>query len=278
MEKLEFVNNRQQKIFDAILEIRPGINYQTLQTTLRKKDIKVNKKRISNNIFINIGDIITVFLPEKQKQEIEIIYQDENIIIANKPQGMETTKKDKVFDGDCLEDCLEGCYACHRLDKNTAGIVVLAKNTDSQQILEDAFKHQNIKKNYKAIVTGKVNTNGANLTDYLIKLDNIVKVYSKKVENSKIIKTNYRVIDSKNELYLLDIELLTGRTHQIRAHLQHHGIFILGDEKYGNKEKNKLYKLKKQQLVAYKIFFDNLSQHLSYLNKKTFEIKNIIKL
>ena len=128
-------------------------------------------------------------------------------------------------------------------------------------------------KNYATIVTGKVKASGENLIDYHIKGDGIVKISSKQTENAKHIKTNYTVLEKKNDLYYLDVELLTGRTHQIRAHLAFHKIYVLGDQKYGDKDANKKYHVKRQLLCATKLSFDNLPDVFKNLSNKTFEIK-----
>lgn len=272
MEKLEFKSDKETYVFDAILQKKSSISFSLLKTTLRKKDIKINGKRISTNCKVYPLDTITIFLPDKPKKQVPVIYEDENIIIANKPQGMEVTKKDKGYaESDCLEDVFDA-VACHRLDKNTEGLVVMAKNPNTENALHFAFKEHYIQKRYYAIVNGKVEKS-ANFEDYIKKQTDYVTVSANEVPDSKIAKTDYVLKDSKGELHLLDIQLLTGRTHQIRAQLAFHGIYVLGDEKYGQKSTNKKYHTKRQLLCAYLICFNNIPKYLDYLNGKTFEIK-----
>lgn len=270
MEKLEFVVKDDTSLFDSILSVRPTLNFSMLKTVLRKKDIKLNGKKILANIEVKKGDVVTLYLPQKREKKIDVIFEDQNIIIANKPQGMEVTKKDKVFlDSDCLEEVLNAT-ACHRLDKNTEGLVVLAKNKTAEKLLLEAFKNHDIKKKYSAIVFGKIHKNGQKLSNFLQKNDNYVKILDKKEENCQTAKMSYIVKKQENELFEIEVDLETGRTHQIRAQLAHYGIFVLGDEKYGDKVTNKKYHKSKQMLCAKELVFENLPTPLDYLNNKKF--------
>ena len=273
MEKLEFECKKEQMLFDLIFENKPNINYSIIKTALRKKDIKLNGKRITKNQLLRKNDIITLFLPEKKRKNVQIIYEDDKVIIAHKPSGMETTKKDKAYqNSDCLEDIFEGTYACHRLDKNTEGLLILAKSQKIANQMKEVFKLKKIEKTYQTIASGEVK-DFDNLQDYLIKKDGKVQIFAKEVDNSKIIQTNYAKVAQKNDLFLLNVELLTGRTHQVRAHLAFHKIYVLGDNKYGNKDMNKKYHTKRQLLCATKIHFGKLPEIFENLSNKTFEVK-----
>lgn len=273
MEKLEFENKKNQFVIDAIISEKPTLNFSFVKSLLRKKDVRIDGKKTSENIFVNVGQKICVFLPQKKQKSVEIVFEDQNILIANKPQGMEVTQKDKIFlDSECLED-ITHAKACHRLDKNTSGLVVMAKNQKIENLLLNVFKNRLIKKFYTAIVVGNVKQDGENLVDYWSKQNDKICIFTQKQENSYQIKTNYTVQKNLGDgRYVLNIELLTGKTHQIRAHLAHHGIFIVGDQKYGKKQINKKYGKTKQQLCANFIKFCKLDGELSYLSNKTFEI------
>lgn len=271
--KLQFETEKSGDLLKLIQEKYPKLNFNQLKTVLRKKDIKIDGKRCVLNCLVEKNSQVEIFLPNQAQKKVDVVFEDENIVICNKPCGMETTKQDKVFDSECLEEILP-YKAMHRLDKNTEGLVVLAKNNMAYTELYNAFKNRLVDKKYLAIVSGKAKAHD-NLVAYLKKdaQHNLVKVYDKKVEHSGQIKTNYKLLSSLNDLSLLEITLLTGKTHQIRAHLGYVGLYILGDGKYGNKLINKKYKAKKQCLCAYQLKFNfNLSSPLAYLNNKVFEI------
>ncbi len=272
MEKISFINQKAQPLFEAILDFRPTLNFNILKSALRKKDIKVNDVKVKDNLLLNIGDKVEFYINSRKNKKIDVIFEDENILIVFKPAGVETTLKDKTYlNSKSLEE-LVGAKACHRLDKNTEGLVVLAKNIESENCLIDAFRKHKIKKEYIAVVSGNINKNGENLENYIKKEQNFVKICSKNDKNAKIAKLSYVPISSKNDLSMLKINLETGRTHQIRVQLAHQGIFVLGDEKYGDREINKKYHKTKQLLCACELTFDKLSFPLAYLSNKKFEV------
>ncbi|MGN1222250.1 MAG: pseudouridine synthase, partial [Christensenellales bacterium] len=176
---------------------------------------------------------------------------------------------DKTFlESDCLEDICDGFYACHRLDKNTEGLVVLAKTEKIRDAIFECFKQHKIQKNYKAIAFGNIKKQ-EKFVDYQKKQNDKVYIFDKAHEGCSKIITSYVLEQTNGELSLLDVNIKTGKTHQIRAQLAHHGIFILGDERYGKKEMNKKYKTKKQLLCAYKLNFVDMPKILQNLNDKT---------
>lgn len=273
MEKICFTNQKEQTLFEAIITFRPTLNFNMLKSALRKKDIKVNGQKVKENIMLQFGENVELYINNKPSKKIETVFEDENILIVFKPAGIETTTKDKTYkDSESLEE-LTKAKACHRLDKNTEGLVVLAKNDEAKNSLLTAFKNHNIKKKYLALCYGKIDKNGENFENYIKKEQNYAKICEKNDKNGKIAKLSYKFIEGKNGLCLLQINLETGRTHQIRAQLSYHKIYVLGDEKYGQKEINKKYHKSKQQLCAYSLTFEKLSAPLEYLSGKTFEIK-----
>ena len=260
-------------LVDFVLLQKPNLNFAMIKTLLRKKDIRINGDKVSQNKMLAKGDVVTLFLPQKNKPKVDVVFEDDKVLIVSKPSGMETTKKDKAYQqSDCLEDIFDGAFACHRLDKNTEGLVILAKSEKLANQMQEAIKLKKMHKYYQTIATGSVKMQGENLCDYLVKQDNVVKVFSKKVDDAKQILTNYDVLSKADDLFLLGIELLTGRTHQIRAHLAFHKIYVLGDQKYGDKVANKKYHAKRQLLCANKIVFDKMPYVFENLSNKTFEI------
>lgn len=259
MEKL--VCKKQNKsVIDFVCGQISWLKFGAVQKLLRKKDIKVNGERIKVDQVVNVGDIVEVYAVQKQQQQIQIVYLDELVLVANKPVGLEVVSDE----GESLLKTLQTqtgkqLFAVHRIDRNTTGLVVFALNKIVKQQFEQAFKQHTINKYYLAVVVGKPVKPQAKLVAYHKKDSKNSVCYISNVAQkgySKII-TNYKIIKSNDILSLLEVEIETGKTHQIRAHLAHIGYPILGDEKYGNKQINKQYKKKQQMLVAYKLEFNN---------------------
>lgn len=269
---------------DNILNLSNNLFYKTL----RKKDIKINGKRVSENVTVFDGDEIQVYISDnllESNLNLDIVYEDNNILLINKPSNIEVTGVQSLTEvvHKLYSSCEFKPMPCHRLDRNTSGLILFAKNKLALDILLEKFKHHEIEKHYLALVYGVPKKKNEKLVSYLFKDSSKSLVYISDVPKKgyqKII-TSYSLIETfDNNSSLLDVEIETGRTHQIRAHLAHINLPIIGDGKYGINEINKKFKAKTQKLVSYKLFFkfESDSGILEYLNKKSFELKGGKKL
>lgn len=271
---------------------------------IRKKNIKVNGKRVEPNIMLNEGDRIQLFLADetienfreekkviKSKIAPNIIYEDDNILLINKEVGILSHGAGGSFEENVVDSIIQyliekGEYVpriertftpsiCNRLDRNTSGLIIGAKNYDSLKLVNEAMKKGHIRKFYKTIVKGRVEREMREVA-YLAKDEdrNLVEVMEEDMEGAKKIVTNITPLKYSKGYTLLEIELITGRTHQIRSHLSALGFPIIGDRKYGRKAVNesfrKQYGLDNQWLHAYKLEFNGLEAPLDYLNGRVF--------
>lgn len=263
-------------IFDKFPSLSSGLFYKTL----RKKDFRVNDNRISENIILHTGDEIKVFISDELLENnvsLSTIYEDDNILVIDKPTSIEVVGDNSVTS--ILEKKYSYIKPCHRLDRNTTGLVLFAKNEESLNILLDKFKNHEIEKHYRATIYGIPKVKKAKLEAFLFKdsKKSLVYILDEPKKGYQKIITSYQVIkeDKKQNISVLDVKLETGRTHQIRAHLAYIGFPIIGDGKYGKNEINKKFNKKTQLLESYslKFNFSSPSGILSYLNGKIIEKK-----
>ena len=283
MMKEIIVNKRyhEKKLNKVILERVPNINYPTFCKLLRKKDIKINGKRINKDILVYENDKIEIYLPkelEETKINLDKVYEDENILVINKPAKIEVTGSNSLTEiiNKQYTNCEFKPQPCHRIDRNTTGLVLFAKNKEALEILLEKFKKHEIEKHYLALVYGIPNKKEERLEAYLFKDNKKSQVYISDIfkKGYQKIITRYTVLEKrKDNTAVLDVEIETGRTHQIRAHLAHIGYPIMGDGKYGKNEINKQFGKKYQMLCSYKLKFHFQSESgiLAYLNGKEIE-------
>lgn len=268
----------------------------------RKKDIKVNGHHEDKKYRLSTDEVVAIYITEQQFEEFLkdkelvpntkikdwIVYEDDNVLFVNKPKGLLVQKSaphDESLDQYVIEYLMatnqynpnkeKGFVPgpAHRLDRNTSGLVVFGKNHNALTLLFDLFKnHDLINKHYLALVVGQVEKEKDTIDAPLYKDEetNTVRV----AKNGKTAKTVYKLIKKYHEYSLLDVTLLTGRTHQIRVHMAYINHPIIGDNKYGDFDANKIFKQKygfsSQFLHAYKMGFGDLPAPLTNLSRKEF--------
>ncbi len=274
-----------KKLNNFILDCFPSLNKNVLYKALRKKDIRVNEKKVSENIVIYENDEISIYIADELllgKFNIETVYEDENILVVNKPAGISVTENNsnsKTLTSILKHQFGNNIQPCHRIDRNTKGLVLFAKNKATLDILLNKFKNKEIEKHYIAKIYGIPKKEHDILQSYLFKDSKKSLVYisdTPKKDYQKIV-TEYTLIkkDEKNNYALLDINLHTGKTHQIRAHLAHIGFPIIGDGKYGINKINKKFGVKTQELYSYSLKFNFTTDSgiLNYLKNKEIKLK-----
>lgn len=287
----------------------PALPGGLMHKYLRRKRIKVNGKKTESAYKLCEGDLLQLYINDEffespdcetayQKisvPRVQILYEDQNILLADKQPGM-VVHADERGDTDTLiahiqaylfqsgqwnpQDAASFTPAlCNRIDRNTGGIVIAAKNAEALRIMNDKIKNHELIKQYLCIVHGTPKAKTGKLTHYLRRNEQQkqVEVFSHPTPGAKTAQTIYQVLTSRNGLSLIACTLLTGRTHQIRAQMAAIGHPLLGDGKYGTNAQNKPYRETGQQLYAYKLTFNfsTPSGILQALNGMTFTVSDV---
>ena len=298
-------NEAGQRLDKFLRKLLKDVPLSAIFKALRKKDIRVNGAKQNEKYFLEEGDIVEIKYIQSKKEDktdkfikvdpkgIKIAYEDDNMLILEKwinvlvHSDSNTSKEPTLTDYvlSYLND--KGDYvpeneltftpaACNRLDRNTSGIIIFGKSFDGLKCINEAIREDEVKKYYFALAKGKIRAGFYEA--YIVKNleTNISTVHDTEVKNSKKIAMEISIVETNGAYSFLEINLITGRSHQIRAHLAHLGNPIIGDNKYGDKKLNSFfenkYGLDYQYLYAYKLIFRNVNGKLDYLKNKTIAV------
>ncbi|MCV3734301.1 RluA family pseudouridine synthase [Ureaplasma miroungigenitalium] len=301
-------NEAQQRLDRYLLKMFKNVSRFNIYKMVRTKDVKVNNKKADIKYMLQIGDEVRVFMPAdmlqenknldflKAKDDLEIIYEDNNILVIHKPVGLivhddiheqddtlakrvkkylAKTKQYNPFDQSSFTPSL-----CHRLDLNTSGLIMAAKNALALRNITDMFQKNDVVRKYYCLTYSPTPKNQDLVQNFMYKKpdDNLMVVQDFKTKDNKTALTKYKFIKNVRNYYLYEIELLTGRTHQIRAVMNYLNAPLVGETRYINKRIDKDERYTHQCLVSYYISFKNLEKYdseLHYLSNKEFKLQNI---
>lgn len=302
-------NDAGQRLDRWLAKTLPLLPAPLAQKYIRLKRVKVNGKGSQRDVRLQLGDILQLYIndeffeqPREEnaflsvfKPHLDIVYEDENLMLLNKRPGLLCHADEHEKVSTLITHIQAYLYQkkewnprdehsftpalCNRIDRNTGGIVIAAKTAEALRILNDKIKEHELKKKYVCVVLGRPEPPRGRIENFLRRDEKRkqVTLHDRPVPGAKTAKTIYRTLASTKELSLVECVLLTGRTHQIRAHMASIGCPLLGDGKYGRGDRNRAFGESGQLLYSYELTFafESDAGALQYLNGKTFRVKDI---
>jgi 23S rRNA pseudouridine955/2504/2580 synthase len=305
-------NDQGQRLDRFVAKACPSLPPALVQKYIRLKRVKVNGKGSQRDYRLSLEDRVDLYIndeffaaPEKSEQEdrfladfrpnLDILYEDENLLLVNKRPGLvvhadETEKvntlvhhiQSYLYQKRDWDPAAEHAFApalCNRIDRNTGGLVLAAKNAETLRILNQKIRDRELDKSYLCVTVGRPRPAAGTIRGFLLKDEQKKQVafYRRPVPGGRSAATEYQTLETRGELSLVECRLLTGRTHQIRVSLAEIGCPLLGDGKYGRGEVNRRYREQKQCLWAYRLAFSFTSPGgmLDYLKGRVFSVENI---
>ena len=302
-------NDAGQRLDRWLAKTLPLLPAPLAQKYIRIKRVKLNGGRAQRDTRLQVGDVLQLYIndeffdqptPENAflklfKPKLDILYEDEHILLVNKAPGMvvhadETEKVNTLINH--IQAYLyqkkewspywENAFApalCNRIDRNTGGIVIAAKTAEALRVMNQKIRDRELEKRYLCVVLGRPSPAAGTLEGFLLKDEakKQVSIRSKPVPGGRKAITKYRTLDTRGNLSLVECDLITGRTHQIRAMMAHAGHPLLGDGKYGTERINRQYGKKHQCLWSWKLTFQFITDagELAYLNGKSWQVEHV---